>query len=171
MCCGKIKLFKLLYLMDFEHFRETGKSVTGLDYQAWKFGPVPVQLATEWEEPEPELAMAIHISYERVIDFTRECVIVNDGVEFSDLSFTPRQLRIMESLATKYRETLSHKMIDVTHAQNGAWDKVWQGGIGASRTIPYELAIPEDAAHREEFLAISNEQKMRRAAQSLCMEG
>ena len=33
--CGKIKLFKLLYLLDFEHFRQTGKSVTGGDYQAW----------------------------------------------------------------------------------------------------------------------------------------
>ena len=41
---GKIKLFKLLYLLDFEHFRQTGRSVTGLDYRAWKFGPVPVAL-------------------------------------------------------------------------------------------------------------------------------
>lgn len=36
---GKIKLFKLLYLLDFEHFRQTGQNVTGLDYRAWKFGP------------------------------------------------------------------------------------------------------------------------------------
>jgi hypothetical protein len=31
---GKTKLFKLLYLLDFEHFRQTGRSVTGLDYYA-----------------------------------------------------------------------------------------------------------------------------------------
>ena len=30
--CGKIKLIKLLYLLDFEHFRQTGRSVTGMDY-------------------------------------------------------------------------------------------------------------------------------------------
>ena len=48
--CGKIKLFKLLYLFDFEHFQQTGKSVTGFEYQAWKFGPVPVDLMEEWEE-------------------------------------------------------------------------------------------------------------------------
>jgi hypothetical protein len=29
--CGKVKLFKLIYLLDFAHFRETGRSVTGLD--------------------------------------------------------------------------------------------------------------------------------------------
>jgi hypothetical protein len=28
-------------VVDFTHFRETGRSVTGLDYQAWKMGPVP----------------------------------------------------------------------------------------------------------------------------------
>jgi Antitoxin SocA-like, Panacea domain len=42
--CGKVKLFKLLYLLDFTHFRETGRSVTGLDYRAWKMGPVPLEL-------------------------------------------------------------------------------------------------------------------------------
>ena len=34
--CGKIKLFKLLYFLDFWHFKQTGKSVTGLDSQAAK---------------------------------------------------------------------------------------------------------------------------------------
>lgn len=28
---GKVKLFKLLYFLDFEHFRDTGRSVTGMD--------------------------------------------------------------------------------------------------------------------------------------------
>lgn len=36
--CGKIKLFKLLYFLDFEHYKQTGRSVTGLDYYAWKMG-------------------------------------------------------------------------------------------------------------------------------------
>ncbi|MBV5275047.1 MAG: DUF4065 domain-containing protein [Lamprocystis purpurea] len=30
-------------MLDFEDFRQTGRSVTGLDYQVWKFGPVPVE--------------------------------------------------------------------------------------------------------------------------------
>lgn len=44
---GKVKLFKLLYFLDFEHFRDTGRSVTGLDYFAWKMGPVPKSLFEE----------------------------------------------------------------------------------------------------------------------------
>ena len=57
--CGKTKLFKLLYLLDFDHFRETGRSVTGLKYYAGEMGPVPVALAEEWDEFEPDLKVAI----------------------------------------------------------------------------------------------------------------
>lgn len=96
---GKIKLFKLLYLLDFEHFSQTGRSVTGLDYRAWKFGPVPVALEQEWEEPEADMAQAIRIELE------------------------------------KYCEELSHRMIDVTHAENGAWARVWNSGRGFDQPI------------------------------------
>ena len=73
--CGKVKLFKLLYLFDFVHFRQTGRSVTGLDYRAWKMGPVPLELMQEWEDLEADLAKAIDIVPEPVIDFIRERVV------------------------------------------------------------------------------------------------
>ena len=66
--CGKVKLFKLLYLLDFAHFRETGRSVTGLDYRAWKMGPVPFILLQEWDDPEDDLAQAIDIAHGAGID-------------------------------------------------------------------------------------------------------
>lgn len=158
--CGKIKLFKLLYLLDFEHFKQTGKSVTGYDYQAWKFGPVPIDLMEEWEELGADLAQAVHIVPEKVIDYERDTVKVNQGVEFDGEHFTPRQLRIMQTLADQYGATYSPKMIDVTHQQNGAWDKVWQQGAGARRPIPYELAIPGEAADRAVLLEVAAEQRM-----------
>lgn len=162
--CGKIKLFKLLYLLDFEHFRQTGKSVTGFEYQAWKFGPVPVELMEEWEEPSDELAKAVHIVEEKVIDYVRQTVKVNEGVHFDPDDFTPRQIKLMEGLAARYRDTRSPTMIDVTHEQNGAWDKIWQGGLGAREPIPYELSIAEAAPERETLLTIAAEQAMYQAA-------
>lgn len=38
------KLYRLLYLLDFEHFRQTGQSVTGMEYVARESGPVPERL-------------------------------------------------------------------------------------------------------------------------------
>jgi uncharacterized phage-associated protein len=40
--CGVTKLCKLLYFLDFIHYRQTGRTVTGLEYRAWPKGPVPV---------------------------------------------------------------------------------------------------------------------------------
>ena len=162
--CGKIKLFKLLYLLDFEHFRQTGKSATGLDYQAWKFGPVPIELMEEWEDLGPDLANLVHIAVEKVIDYERQAVRVNDGVGFDPEPFSPRQLRIMEGLAKQYDATYSPKMIDVTHAQNGAWDRVWQNGEGAHKAIPYELAISDTDPHADVMRELAQEQANYRAA-------
>lgn len=146
--------------MDFEHFSQTGKSVTGFEYQAWKFGPVPTDLMEEWEELNQDLAQAVHIVEEKVIDYERQAVKVNQGIKFNDEFFTPRQLGIMQALADKYRKTYSPKMIDVTHEQNGAWDKVWQNGQGAQKPIPYALSLADDAANRDELIEIGNEQSM-----------
>lgn len=162
--CGKIKLFKLLFLMDFEHFSQTGKSVTGFEYEAWKFGPVPADLMEEWEELNPDMAQAVHIESEKVYDFDRLAVKVNDGINFDDSFFTPRELRIMTSFAEKYRETKSGKLIDITHEQNGAWDKVWQKGFGDRETIPYALALKDDDANRETLIEIGAHQHMYQTA-------
>lgn len=162
--CGKIKLFKLLYLIDFEHFTQTGKSITGFEYQAWKFGPVPTDLMEEWIELSPDMAQAVHIVYEKVIDYDRQAVKVNKGVAFSDELFTPRELRIMSDFAEKYRETKSARLIDVTHEQNGAWDKVWQKGFGDRKTIPYALALKDDHANRDALIEIGAEQHMYQVA-------
>jgi len=37
--CGKVKLFKLLYLLDFSHFRETGRVSPASTIVRGKWGP------------------------------------------------------------------------------------------------------------------------------------
>ena len=152
---GKIKLFKLLYLLDFEHFRQTGQNVTGLDYRAWKFGPVPIDLYQEWDEPEQDMADAISIQPEQIIHYVRESVVPR--AEFDDSHFSKRELRIMSELAEKYRDVYSHKLIDVTHAENGAWAKVWNNGKGSDHPIPYNLAIANDDPHRDAIVEAAKE--------------
>ncbi len=152
---GKIKLFKLLYLLDFEHFRQTGQSVTGLDYRAWKFGPVPIALYQEWDEPEPDMAEAISIRPEPIIDYVRESVAPR--AEFDDSHFSRRELRIMAELVDRYGEEYSPKMIDVTHAENGAWAKVWNDGKGFNQCISYNLAIADDDPYRDATLEAAKE--------------
>ena len=55
-------------------------------------------------------------------------------------------------------------MIDVTHQQNGAWDKVWQNGQGAQKPIPYALSLEDNAANRETLIEIGTQQHMYQTA-------
>lgn len=153
--CGKIKLFKLLYLADFEAFSTSGASTTGLTYEARPMGPVPSYLMQVWNRLEGALGDAVTIRERKVFDFFRNEVIPNR--QFDSSQFTKRELRIMQDLADRYKYTYSEKMIDVTHAQNGAWDKVWQNGMGYGRMIPYELSIPDDDPNKTFILELSKE--------------
>ena len=49
--CYTLKLLKLLYFLDFKHFKQTGQSVTGQKYFAWPVGPVPTNLYDEIKNP------------------------------------------------------------------------------------------------------------------------
>lgn len=153
--CGKIKLIKLLYLLDFEHFRQTGRSVTGMEYVAWKWGPVPLTFYQEWDVPEADLASAIDIVPEKVVDYTRETVVAK--VDFDGSHFTKRELRIMAEMATNLRDSYSKPMIDMTHAELGPWKTIWEGGRGDGERIPYSLAIADNDPQRDAILASASE--------------
>jgi len=162
--CGKVKLFKLLYLLDFTHFRETGRSVTGLDYLAWQLGPVPLKLVQEWDQLEPDLAAAVDIRPEKVIDYYRELVVAK--VDFDPGHFTRRERRLMEHLATKFHDELTKPLFSYTHAERGPWDKIWDDGRGDNERIPYTLAIPDDDPNREAILEAAHEYRAMAAADS-----
>jgi uncharacterized phage-associated protein len=155
--CGKVKLFKLLYLLDFQHFRETGRSVTGLEYRAWKMGPVPLDLMPEWDQLEPDLAAAVSIVPEQVIDYIRERVTAK--VAFDASLFTKRELRLMEELALRFRDEMTKPLINFTHAERGPWDKIWDDGRGNNERIPFALAVPDDDPYREAILESAREFK------------
>lgn len=160
--CGKIKLFKLLYLLDFEHFRQTGHTVTGLDYHALKMGPVPMDFFEEWENFEPDMAAAIEICPERVIDYTRQKVVARRT--FDDAHFTRREMRIMGDLAQRFCDELADPMIHFTHDERGPWAKIWNNGRGKLQPIPYTLAVSDSDPNAEAILAAAQEVEGMRAA-------
>jgi hypothetical protein len=109
----------------------------------------------EWDAPEPDLQAAISTEQERVFGYVRETAVPRAA--FDDSHFTKRELRIMEGLADRYRDTYSPTMIDLTHEENGAWAKVWQDGRGMDEEIPYALGLDPDSPLRDAILEIARE--------------
>lgn len=152
---GKIKLFKLLYFLDFEHFKQTGRNVTGLTYNAWKMGPVPVSLKEEINSPKADMAAAIHFDTRQVR--SGQMLVIEPQVSFSDQLFSGREMTILNDLAREYRDANAEDMIEKTHLENRPWDKIYNQQNRKQQEIPYELAIRDD--ERETVLTIARERK------------
>lgn len=137
---GKVKLFKLLYFVDFMHYKDTGRSVTGLDYFAWKMGPVPVSLYSELDEPEHDWTGKVQF---KLIDVASgaQMLTIKALAEFDPTQFSRRELKLLETLAKEFFNSSADEMIEKTHLENSPWHKVWEREGGRQQPIPYGYAL------------------------------
>lgn len=133
---GTVKLFKLLYFFDFEHYRQAGRSVTGLDYYAMQNGPVPCALLDEIKAGFSKNNKIVAV--EEKPHGGREFRALKD---FKSSYFTPRELEIMETLVKLFVNEKANKMISYSHHPDLPWKKVFRNGAGRRELIPYQLIL------------------------------
>jgi uncharacterized phage-associated protein len=159
--CGKTKLFKLLYYLDFIHFRETGKSITGLDYYAWDFGPVPAELYNEMNELPTDLKESITIIKNKDKDF----IEIKPKKKFDNKFFTKRELRLLDKIAYIFKDAKAEQMVESTHLLNEPWHTTINK-TGEKSRIDYFLALDnsKDSLLLEEALErVKDREKLKKA--------
>lgn len=110
--CSERKLHKLLYLLDFEHYRQTGCAVTGLDYVALENGPVP----------DASIDSPANASYD-------------------DSYFSRREQEILTRVAAMFYDDSADAVRDYSHAPGSPWQQTYGNGEGRGRRISYNLAL------------------------------
>src|SRR4051794_23730985 len=104
--CHTLKLFKLLNFSDFEHFRQTGRTMFGLDYRALPKGPVPTALLNEFKSGgNADLKAAVAL-YEVKDEITDELLRrdLKPRLPFDKKWFTKREIKILERVAEFFME-------------------------------------------------------------------
>jgi uncharacterized phage-associated protein len=140
-CCGKTKLLKLLYFLDFTHFKQTGRSVTGLDYFAWDMGPVPKDLFEELTgNMKPDMKDSVH-------DLSKEGEFqqVRSKRKFNNQYFSKREMKCLEDISFIFKDAKADAMVESSHLENEPWDKTLKEK-GKFQKIDYMLAINSDIA-------------------------
>ena len=143
-------MFKLLYYLDFLHFKETGRPVTNQNYSAWKFGPAPKDLWLELKDGKVPKDFKSYLTIE-----TYKLKEDRQGSNFKakkspDLSvFTPREKDILEKVSFIFKDVTPTQVTEISHLPNQPWDKtIKEKGEGA--LIDYFLALDKDALVSEE---------------------
>lgn len=156
--CGKTKLFKLLYFLDFEHFKEVGRSVTGLSYNAWRMGPVPTKLLNEVEaqsdseESKTDLSKVVKIKH---VDVGKPYPMMTFTplVDFNTQLFSKREIKLLERIAKENNGLYGEEMVEKTHLPTLPWHRVHQVEENELGEIPYHYAIADDDVEMLEMLA------------------
>lgn len=161
--CQKLKLFKLLFFFDFDVFRQTGKSATGLEYFAWPMGPVPNALFEELKKPLPDLAGRVLVREARVDDpdFKEMGLQLTAKKPFDESKFTLRELGILKRLAEIYLDASATDMREASHLRGQPWHQVYEVERRKQAPIPYELALDgtEGSITKEQAKLIAEEQR------------
>ncbi|MDR3580092.1 MAG: Panacea domain-containing protein [Oryzomonas sp.] len=134
--CGKTKLVKLLYYLDFMHFRQTAKSVTDLQYYAWQFGPYPVAFGNEIDNPPADLSKALSIC--KLPE--KKSVTIKCKSKFNKDVFSQREIKLLEQIAFIFQEARAEDMVEASHLPNHPWDKTLKSK-GEKAAIDYILAL------------------------------
>lgn len=118
---SNLKLQKMLYFLWADFYRETGKWLFAEEVCAWQFGPVVPSVYYEYCS---YAGRPIAEYYESNINFSDE--------------------RILEKSILKYGTKTANELVAMTHRKGGAWDEIYQGGIGNRRVIPFDLIIKKE---------------------------
>ena len=150
--CYKTKLFKLLYFLDFEIYRKTGRSVTGLQYHAYPRGPVPIELFNMIEKKDRDLYKAFEIVKSNNIKFTPKIPMDKDV-------FSINEMKAMKTFAEIFKDEKANEMIEISHGKGKFWDRVYNQEGKKKGLIPYHYIL-EDSRHLKD--TISKEEALER---------
>jgi uncharacterized phage-associated protein len=121
----KTKIFKLLFFFDEEHYKQTGLTVTDIDYYAWSFGPVPRKIWFDIKDGcTPDYMKGkIKLIHSSLDEENGTVKLEFKSIESPNMSvFTPRQIKILKQLVMIYKDIKPNVISSISHDRNKPWD-------------------------------------------------
>jgi uncharacterized phage-associated protein len=158
--CHTLKLFKLLNFADFEHFRQAGRTIFGLEYRALPMGPVPTKIFDEIKRGgAADLKAAVVLS--EIKDEISDALLRRDlkpKVAFDKKWFTKRELKVLQRIAEFFRDLKAADMSEFSHQNKKPWADIYNDGKGKGHLIPPELALDTTEPLMHEVPTIATEE-------------
>ena len=146
---GRMKLMKLLYYVDFDHYEKHGRSVTGAKYRKLPHGPVPDE-AQSLIDALVEKGEIREFSAPRHTYMQKRLATVTGAFDASVM--TAEELLTLQSVAQRWEDATASEIEAASHAE-APWQATADGKI-----VDYELAClrtPEGWTEAEKELVNS----------------
>ena len=114
----KTKLLKELFYCDFISYKNIGKSITGLEYKKYQFGPVP----RNYEQILNKLIQSKSISLNLIIDSDYECTQISSIEKPNTKDFAKEELDIINRVIKYFKNYSSKKIVDYSHKEKAFTD-------------------------------------------------
>lgn len=142
---SETKLYKLLFFLDFLHFKEAGRPVTDLEYFAWDFGPVPTKLFFEIKEKRAPREILKCIVEEKDQLSGKSLGKYFKSMRSPEIEvFSEREIRILKEVSDVFKEARATEIVEITHLKNEPYDRTLKTK-GEKKRIDFMLALDKDA--------------------------
>lgn len=149
---SRVKLNKLLYLVDFDAYRLLGHSVTGATYIKGEHGP----MAAELPRAEKELGERGYLSWRTEGEEPYAQKIPVAAEEADEAQFTTGELQIIEAALISLADLGGGGARDWSHEESVGWNEVEdEEGIPYHSAVFSTEAIPAADVARARELALS----------------
>lgn len=126
----KTKLNKLLFYADFTMYQRTGHSMTGLEYRAIAYGPVP----TEYEKLYLKLQDDQKINIVEVaFDNGNFGELIKSNQQINLESFSEKEIKVLDDVVNKFKGLTTKQVVDISHAE-----LAWQDNKDEKKVISYQ---------------------------------
>jgi len=131
----KTALNKLLFYADFYHFKRFGTGISGLQYRAIQWGPVPSKFDTLFNQAEE--TDIINIRYE-IWDEDKEIVIIapSSKTSFQKELFTMEELASLQAVLEKLKPLKTRQLVNMSHKESA-----WKENVESRSLISYTYAF------------------------------
>ncbi len=149
----KLKVLKLIYFADKFHLLKYGRSITGVKYYKWSYGPVAkdilnfIDYSSEMLSEHTKNYLSQHLEFAPNKLRTLSCIEPIDEDEFSE-----SELDCLNQVLEQYGSVPANQLVDYTHKEY-AWIHT---PISAEITID-KIAHELSAEQREELIEINRE--------------
>ncbi len=110
------KLLKLLYIIDETSVKETGVSVTGLEYRVWKMGPVAYDVYKDLK----------HENSDKLSSFAEaktggDSAQIKSVNRFDDSEFSDYEMELIDRIIDEYGYYQKDELIKLLHEEGSLW--------------------------------------------------